>query len=92
MPTTPHPLLGRQAIKTDFPSVERMASEIGAVIGASLPPGYGFALLVFSFGGDGFLTHISNADRGDLVKLVREYADKLEASLDVPPGVLGQKD
>jgi hypothetical protein len=58
----------------------------------AIPPGYGFALLMFSFGEDGFLTHVSNANRADLVKLLRECADVLSRGADSPPGIVGQKD
>ena len=45
-----------------------------------LPEGWGFALLIFPFLEDSVL-YVSNAQREDIIKLVREYADKLEAGL-----------
>lgn len=46
---------------------------------ASSGPPMGFAVLVFDFGPGGFCAHGSNARREDLVKLLREHADRLEA-------------
>ena len=85
-------LMGREQLRRDFPKAERSAQEIAGLIGARLPPNYGFALLVFSFGEGGYLTHVSSAERADLVKLLRECADVLDANGDSPPGVVGQKD
>lgn len=85
-------LLGREEIRRRFPEAERAAAGIASLIGDKLPPGYGFALLVFSFGEGGYLTHVSNCNRADLVKTLRECADTLEARKDSPPGVVGQAD
>jgi hypothetical protein len=81
-------LIGRDAIRALFPETERSAQQLAQLIGHALPPGYGFALLVFSFGEGGYLTHVSNAQRADLVKTLRECADTMEAGLDAPPGVV----
>jgi len=85
-------LLGKAELRRLFPHAERAAQETGQRIGAALPPGYGFALLVFSFGEGGYLTHVSNANREDLVATLRETADVLERHRESPPGVVGQKD
>lgn len=81
-------LLGRDAIRRDFPEVERNAQLLAQAIGGSLPPNYGFALLLFSFGEGGYLTHVSNARSADLIKTLRECADTMERGLDAPPGVV----
>lgn len=85
-------LLGPEEIRRRFPEAERAAQSTAQVIGAGLPVGYGFALLVFSYGDGGYLTHVSSCEREDLVKLLRECADVLSRSLDYPPGIVGQKD
>lgn len=64
--------------RNDLEAVEVEARNIGRVIGKSLPPNIGFGLVLFSFGEDGFLTYISNAQREDMVKALRECADKIE--------------
>ncbi len=85
-------LLGREAIRRNFPEAERAAQFVAQSIGYRLPEGYGFALLVFSFGEAGYLTHVSNCERTDLVKILRECADVLDRNADSPPGVVGQRD
>lgn len=84
--------IDREQIRRDFPAAEEAAQLAARAIGSLLPPDYGFALLVFSFGPGGFLTHVSNADRSDMVKVLRECADVLDRHADSPPGVVGQKD
>ena len=38
-----------------------------------LPKGYGFALLIFDFGPDGFMSWMSNAEREDMVRAMKEF-------------------
>ena len=45
----------------------------------TLPPGLGFALLVFSFGEGGFSAYISNAQREDMKSQLRELLGRLDA-------------
>ena len=85
-------LLNREDLRREFPHVERSAQEVAQRIGLAFPPGWGFALLAFSFGEGGYLTYVSNAERSDIVKALRECAAKLERNADSPAGVLGQKD
>lgn len=49
----------------------------------------GFALLVFEFHKPGIGNYISNAKRADMVKALRETADRLEKKQDIPPGIEG---
>ena len=59
--------------------LEEHCRHIGHAIGSTLPQGIGFALMVFDIGPGGFLTWMSSANRQDMVKLLREQADRLEA-------------
>lgn len=38
----------------------------------------GFAVLVFEYGPGGHMGHASRCERGDLISILREYADNLE--------------
>lgn len=40
--------------------------------------GYGFALLMFSFGEGGNMFYTSNAQRDDIVKAMREFIEKVQ--------------
>ena len=46
----------------------------------------GFALLVFEFNKPGISNYVSNARREDMIKSLRETADRLENRQDIPPG------
>jgi hypothetical protein len=45
---------------------------------ATTGPPMGFALLCFDFGEGGFSAYFSNAQRPDMIKHLRETADRLE--------------
>lgn len=45
----------------------------------------GFAFILFEFNEPGISNYISNADRSDMIKTLRETADRLEKNQDVPP-------
>ncbi len=67
---------------TDRGSLEILAVEwsrrIGRKMKQQLPPGVGFALLVFDFGEKGNLAYVSNADRADMLVAMREFIAKAE--------------
>lgn len=44
----------------------------------------GFVLLVFGFGVPGLSNYISNSSRPDVVRALRDLADRLEAYQDIP--------
>jgi len=47
-------------------------------------PGLGFALIVFEHYKPGISNYISNSNREDMVKALRETADRLEKNQDIP--------
>lgn len=64
------------ALRTIKPAIARM-------FGASV----GFALVIFDFGEKGDMAYLSDCQREDMVKLVREWLALLEAGLTTePPG------
>lgn len=58
--------------------VERKMQGIAKTVKAMVPEGWGFAVLCFSYGEGGFMNWVSNAQRADMIKALREMADKLE--------------
>lgn len=48
-------------------------------------PSYGFAFLLFEFHSPGTSNYISNAERADMIKALRETADRLESNQDIKP-------
>lgn len=51
-------------------------------VGDMLPSGFGHAILVFPLGKPGISNYISSANREDMIKLLRETADRLEKNQD----------
>jgi len=59
--------------------IRKVANHIGGAIGSALPPGYGFALLVFGLGETaGRMNYISNADREDMLAALKELVARFE--------------
>jgi hypothetical protein len=58
--------------------LEREAYQIGRVLADNMPPDMGFALVLFDLGRGGFLTWMSNAQRQDMITLLRELTERLE--------------
>ena len=56
--------------------IEKTLRDIAQRIGGALPSGWGFALLIFTFGKDGKMTWISNADRADMILALQEFIQK----------------
>lgn len=65
----------------DLSQIEERCRDIGRLLASALPPGVGFTLILFDFG-EGekrHLTYLSNAQRPDMIKTLREMLEKLEA-------------
>ncbi len=62
--------------------------ELGPLLSEALDLIYGqhmgFALLWFTFNDDGVGNYLSNASREDMIKALRETADRLEQNQDIP--------
>lgn len=50
------------------------------------PRRIGFVLWLFDFGQSGFATYVSNAEREDMIKALKEMLERLESSQPTPPG------
>ncbi len=58
--------------------IEFKMREIGEIISGVLPAGWGFNLLVFSFGAGGSMFYISNAERQSMIDAMNEFIKKQE--------------
>lgn len=67
--------------------LEEKARHIGRLIGTACPDGAGFCLMLFDLGKRGEMTYISNANRVDMLKCVRELIEVVEEGRDLPPKV-----
>lgn len=72
----------------DMAKLVRMEKEnrrVGELIGRSIKEsggGYGFALFMFSFGDGPEMTWISNAERRDMIKALKEFIEQVESGND----------
>jgi hypothetical protein len=57
----------------DAGEMRPILQELGGRIGAALPEGWGFNLLLFTYGAGGSLFYISSAERQDVIAVMREY-------------------
>ncbi len=69
----------------DLEAFEQLAREIGGLIDgvvnakAGAKGKVGFGLFMFSFGGEGWMTWLSNGDRGDMISALKEFIAKHDA-------------
>lgn len=59
--------------------MERQCRELADGLKAKVPAGVGFALFLFDFGADGNTAYVSTAKREDMIALVREWLERVEA-------------
>lgn len=57
-------------------AAEKMLREIGQMLREVCPAGFGFSLLVFSFGEGGNMFYTSNAQREDMIRAMQEFIQK----------------
>lgn len=68
--------------------IEELMKALGYTIDKALKDhleNIGFVLITFGFKTAGIGNYISNGKREDIIKALREAADKLEANEDLPP-------
>lgn len=61
----------------DQAETERLCREVGELLAGICPQGIGFALTLFTFE-PGWSTYCANAKREDMVRELRDLADRLE--------------
>lgn len=52
-------------------------------------PQAGFALIIFKFHEEGLSNYISNAERGSMIKALKEIVERLEKNEDIPVALGG---
>ena len=55
---------------------EKLLGDIGRILKRSMPDGYGFSLLVFTFGEGGNMFYTSSAQREDMIRVMQEFIAK----------------
>ena len=57
---------------------ERKMKDLADAVKANVPQGWGYAVLCYSFGENGFMNYVSNGRREDMVKALKELLVNLE--------------
>ena len=60
------------------PEIRALLKETGDSIHKMMPEGWGFALLIFSFGDGGDMFYLSDARRPDMLEAMKEFIAKQE--------------
>lgn len=60
-------------------SLKALLYDIGGLLKPAMPEGWGFLLMIFSFGEGGSTFYISDAQRQDVIKMLKEFIEKNEA-------------
>ncbi len=53
--------------------IELVLKKLGSIIRDALPQGWGFTLQIFNFGEQGSNFYISNAQRPDMIRMMKEF-------------------
>lgn len=56
--------------------MEALNREFGAYLKGKLPRGWGFALMCFQFGEKGNMFYIANAERTDIINVMKEFIER----------------
>jgi hypothetical protein len=70
---------------TMTPATKASGERLAKTIEKFLPPGHGFALLIFEWGPDGMLSWISNAERDDMIATMKDFIAASEGRALDPP-------
>jgi hypothetical protein len=62
------------------PEIEKLLRELGQDLKRKMPPGWGFTLLISSYGEGGATFYLSSVERGDGINLMKEFVAKMEAN------------
>lgn len=62
----------------ESPGLEALQRRIARQIQSMLPDSVGFTFLLFDFGPGGHLAYMSNADRDDMIRAMKELIAKFE--------------
>lgn len=58
--------------------IRKTANEIAVKLHSALPPGIGFALLLFDLGEGGNMSYISDAERVSMIAAMKELIQNME--------------
>jgi hypothetical protein len=62
--------------EVDDPAIKALLQKIGRELKDQMPKGWGFSLLVFSYGEDGAMFYLSSAQRADMILAMQEFIQR----------------
>ena len=65
------------AFEVRQPEIEETLKDIGNLLRRAMPEGWGFSLLIFSFGPGGSLFYTSSGERESVISAMREFIAKV---------------
>lgn len=71
---------------TTLMQMEEAARDLGRRLKRDMPPGVGYALLLFHFGEGGSMTYVSSAQRADMILALEEMLVRLKTGGVAPHG------
>lgn len=66
-------------LEADYKQIHELMRVMSEKIGDAMPAGWGFTLLMFSYGSNAKAFYQSSAMRADMIKFLKEMITKLEA-------------
>jgi hypothetical protein len=72
----------KQFNQMTIPEIKAVLTGLGLAVKSRLPPGTLYAVLIFDQ--SDIARYVSNANRSDIIKAMREHADALEKMEDTP--------
>lgn len=80
------PIVDRSEMRIRDAELEKLMSDLGHLLGDKCPPGWGFCLQLFTFGEHGSNFYICNAQRKDMLNMMKEFLrEHGETSLEPTP-------
>ena len=69
-----------EEVRASLEEAENEARRIARILKSSMPKDWGFTLILYSFGGDGFMTYLSSGQREDCIKMLEELLIKIKSN------------
>lgn len=66
--------------RANLEKAEIEAKNLARELKSKLPIGWGFTIVLYNYGGDGFMTYLSTGKREDCIKMLEELLTKIKTN------------